>query len=178
MSRLKHHSISKKVFAVAGFFLFLIAEGIIIWFLAGNKENGQSIESLIAEAKEENGEAVYATSHKAEPEEVPEEKVSPEETYATSHKEEAEDIREPLTEEPVRLTDMYARKDSEPVFQFYFPEAERYRWEIFDTKGNGWKEAPPEMVTEEYDELYRKVSVFRIPASCHHNNELICYPAP
>ena len=171
---MKHLSILKKALVVAGFFLFFIAEGIIIWFLAGNRsENGQSIEALIAEAKEYKPEEVYATSHKEEPEELPEENAPLEETYATSHTEETEDVRSPLTEAPVRLTDMYARKDSTPVFKSFYPESERYVWEIYDIAENGWKEAPSEMVTMELDELYRMVSVFRIPESCHHNGELI-----
>ncbi len=173
---MKHLSILKKALVVAGFFLFFIAEGIIIWFLAGNRrdsDQSQSIEALIAEAKEYKPEEVYATSHKEEPEELPEENAPMEETYATSHKEETEDVRSPLTEAPVRPMDMYARKDSTPVFKSFYPEAERYIWEIYDIAENGWKEAPSEMVTMELDELYRMVSAFRIPESCHHNGELV-----
>lgn len=77
-----------------------------------------------------------------------------EEFYATSHNEE---ILEPLTNAPVKLSDIYAEKDSTVFFHCFYPDAVSYTWEIYDMKG-GWQEAASENVTLGKDELNREVS--------------------
>lgn len=155
--------------------LTVIVAGIIIRFFYlpdKSKEKNPSLETLIAEAKPvENQEALYATSHKDAPEEDMEES-NREEPYATSHKEETEETL-PLTSESVKLADIYAEKDSFPVFKTYYPDAEQYTWEIYDLMGNRWKEASADNVITEYDELHRKVSVLQVFPEDYNDREIM-----
>lgn len=67
-------------------------------------------------------------------------------------------VTEPLTEEAVNVTDIYAEKGSEVEFQCYDKDAETYRWEFFDLSENEWKEIPADEVIIREDELHRQIS--------------------
>lgn len=175
MGVLKHPKLKR--FGWLLFVLLFIAAGIVIRFFyltdKSTEKDSPSLETLIAEAKpvEDSDELyLYATSHKEEPEADPEESDQGE-IYATSHKGEIEEIP-PLTSEAVKLSDIYAEKDSFPVFKSYYPDAEQYSWEIYDMKENRWKEVSANEVTNEYDELHRKVSVFHLTED-HSNDEIM-----
>ncbi len=68
--------------------------------------------------------------------------------YATSHK------TEPVTQDIIRIADMYAVK-GELTLKSYYPDAAGYTWELYDTDAKSWKILDSETV---YDELYRPVS--------------------
>lgn len=68
--------------------------------------------------------------------------------YATSHK------MEPITQDIVRISDMYAVK-GELTLKSYYPDAVGYTWELYDTDAKSWKSLDAEII---YDELYRPVS--------------------
>lgn len=79
-----------------------------------------------AYAQEETGQALYATSHKTEP----------------------------VTQDIIRISDMYAVKGA-LTLKSYYPDAAGYTWELYDTDAKGWKSLDSEII---YDELYRPVS--------------------
>lgn len=160
-------------------FLFILLVIVIMiitvrFFTAkAESEETKSLESLIAEAGPvEYSEKLYATSHKDEQEEDLEASEQ-EESYATSHKEETEDVPPPLTDEPVKLSDIYAEQGYFPTFKSYYPDAERYLWEIYSAVENEWKEVSVSAVTSEYDELYRKVSVLHLPKNDSSDETMI-----
>ena len=68
--------------------------------------------------------------------------------YATSHK------TEPVTQDIIRIADMYAVK-GDLTLKSYYPDAVGYTWELYDTDAKSWKILDSETV---YDELYRPVS--------------------
>ncbi len=68
--------------------------------------------------------------------------------YATSHK------TEPVTQDIIRIADMYAVK-GDLTLKSYYPDAAGYTWELYDTDTKSWKSLDAETV---YDELYRPVS--------------------
>ena len=68
--------------------------------------------------------------------------------YATSHK------TEPVTQDIIRIEDMYAVKGG-LTLKSYYPDAAGYTWELYDTDTKSWKSLDAETV---YDELYRPVS--------------------
>ena len=68
--------------------------------------------------------------------------------YATSHK------TEPVTQDIIRIADMYAVK-GDLTLKSYYPDAVGYTWELYDTDTKSWKSLDAETV---YDELYRPVS--------------------
>lgn len=69
------------------------------------------------------------------------------EVYATSH--------EPITQDIVRLSDMYAVK-GDLTLKSYYPDATQYTWESYNTETKSWDVLDARIT---YDELYRPVSV-------------------
>ena len=67
-------------------------------------------------------------------------------------------VTDPLTEEAVNLTDIYAESGSEVEFQCYDKDAEAYLWEYFDLSANAWTEIPEDEVIIREDELHRQIS--------------------
>ncbi len=68
--------------------------------------------------------------------------------YATPHK------TEPVTQDIIRIADMYAVK-GDLTLKSYYPDAAGYTWELYDTDTKSWKSLDAETV---HDELYRPVS--------------------
>lgn len=86
------------------------------------------------------------------------------ESYATSHKESAE----PLTDAPVKLTDVYAASAATVRLKSYYPLAKSYAWEIYDMQKKDWETLTAGDMT---DELYRDVSYVEITAP--ENNDTV-----
>lgn len=98
------------------------------------------------------------------------EESEPEEIYAMSHKEEIPDA---LSDEPVKLSDIYAEKDSIVIFRCFYPDAVRYIWEIYDINTKNWVEASPDDIVDGLDELYRNTSSLWITADPENNEIMI-----
>ncbi len=173
--RKRHPESLKKIMAFLFILLVIVVIIITIRFFQAETESVETrnLGSLIAEEEPvENSEHLYATSHKDEQEEDFAESEQ-KESYATSHKEETEDVQPPLTDEPVKLSDIYAEPGCFPTFKSYYPDAERYLWEIYSDVENGWKEVSVDAVTNEYDELYRKVSVLHLSSENDSHDEIM-----
>lgn len=151
--------------------LFCLA-GSIFWYTQvvqrnGKVSNDNSLQAKIAEAAQIQQETENTGDVERDVENIPEVEVEDntdtemqEKFYATSHKEENP---EPVTDAPVRISDIYAEKDSIVFFHCYYPDAVKYTWEIYDMK-NGWQKAASEDVTSSRDELNREISSLQVLA--------------
>lgn len=77
------------------------------------------------------------------------------------------ETQEPLDDsvmEPLMPFDTYVEKGGTAVFQAYHPKAQAYQWEIHDAGAEGWKKAPQDAVSEQEDELQRKISSLALAA--------------
>lgn len=87
------------------------------------------------------------------------------ETYATSHK-----AQEPLTDNSIKLTDIYAAAGTTVHLQCYYPQAASYSWEKYDMQIKDWEALTAENVT---DELYRAVSTVEITVPDNKDNAVM-----
>lgn len=78
----------------------------------------------------------------------------------------------PLTEETVKLNDIYAAQGSTVLFQYYEPEAASYEWEYYDIPSREWKPAAESDIRNRTDELQRQVSCYTVKA-LSENHELM-----
>lgn len=83
------------------------------------------------------------------------------EEYATSHNEERQAA---LSNEPVKLADIYSEAGLTAAFKCFRPDAVRYTWEVYDISAKNWIEAAPDDVSLTRDELGREVSTLRLQA--------------
>lgn len=83
------------------------------------------------------------------------EETTEDESYATSHKKEA------LTEDIIKLSDVYAAALDSVHLRCYYPDAVSYQWEKYDMQRKRWEELPEENVP---DELNRTVSGVELTA--------------
>ncbi|MCM1125006.1 MAG: hypothetical protein NC429_00905 [Lachnospiraceae bacterium] len=67
-----------------------------------------------------------------------------------------------LTDQKVRLKDVYSVKGEDIFFRCFDPEAEAYAWEYYDTSAEKWVTAPDSSVSLRPDELGRTVSMFQL----------------
>ena len=105
--------------------------------------------------------------------EIKEDEISENEFYATSHKPETEKKEEiipipketaekqPMTEEPVALKDVYTEEKEAISLKVYYPKAKEYLWEKYDISSKEWIQLNE--TEHRKDELYRLVSVCKIP---------------
>lgn len=77
------------------------------------------------------------------------------EVYATSHE------QEPVTQDIVRISDMYAVK-GDLTLKSYYPDATQYTWELYNTEAKCWDVLDARTAC---DELYRQVSVVSLNLS-------------
>lgn len=89
-----------------------------------------------------------------------------EDAYATPHKESAD----PLTDAPVKLSDIYAASAADVRLKSYYPLAKSYAWEIYDMQKKDWEMLTCKNMT---DELYRDVSYIEISASQNTNDAVM-----
>jgi len=94
-------------------------------------------------------ESFEAESTETYTEEDEEDNTAEEELYATPHK------LEPVSQDIVRISDMYAAK-GELTLKSYYPDATGYMWELYNTETKSWEPLDAETA---YDELYRPVSL-------------------
>lgn len=78
----------------------------------------------------------------------------------------------PLTEEPVKLSDIYAEKGSDVVFRCFDKDAQSYEWEYYDLSKRMWTAAPVDKILSQKDELHRMVSCFKVKAK-EENHEMM-----
>lgn len=74
---------------------------------------------------------------------------------------EQEAAQEPLTDAPVKPSDIYAEKDSLITFSCFYPDAIKYTWETYIME-SGWQKAEGAVLVS--DELNRETSMLRIMA--------------
>lgn len=154
----------KQFIKKAGFFILLLLIGCILSALAAvfaiNLIHGRnaSDETIQAQAAE----AIIGEQEEIRP---PDASETESEEYAMSHNEDETQTRDPLTDEPLIISDLYAVEDSVAVFSCYDPEATGYTWEVYKMSDLRWKEAPADDVTTGTDELYRRVSSLMISAT-------------
>lgn len=155
--------IALAIFIPAAVCIFLYLRGSLplgIGFGRQGKDEG-AIQARAAEtggtggAIEENEEAQEAGSV-----------INAQEEYATSHKEEEEETpeQEPLTASPVKLSDAYVEKGSVVALKSYYPDATGYTWEVRDMETGRWIPVPEEDIAQATDELYRPVSIYMAEA--------------
>lgn len=89
-----------------------------------------------------------------------------EDAYATPHKEPSG----PLTDAPVKLSDVYAAPAADIRLKNYYPLAKSYVWEIYDMQKKGWETLTSKNMT---DELYRDVSYVEIAALQNTNDTVM-----
>lgn len=111
-------------------------------------EDAPSVDGIANQEVLYKGDQIkYATSHK--------DKIT--EKYAISHNNEETHI-EPLTTEPLPLSDIYAESGAIVAFKCYYPDALDYVWDIYDPETNEWQDVADEDTIETSDELYRQIS--------------------
>lgn len=98
--------------------------------------------------------------------ETSEDEETAEDSYATSHKESVE----PLTDAPVKLSDVYAAPAVNVRLKSYYPLAKSYTWEIYDMQKKDWQMLTCKNMT---DELYRNVSYVEIVSSQDKNDTVM-----
>lgn len=70
----------------------------------------------------------------------------------------------PLDDSVMEPSDTYVEKGGTAVFKAYHPRAQAYQWEIYDAEAEGWEKAPQDAVSEQEDELQRKISSLALAA--------------
>lgn len=75
-----------------------------------------------------------------------------------------EQDEEMLTDEPVRLSDIYSESGSTAIFRCFDADAESYEWQYYDLEAKEWTGAEPQEIQSYKDELNRMVSCFQIKA--------------
>lgn len=98
--------------------------------------------------------------------ETSEDEETAQDPYATSHKESVE----PLTNAPVKLSDIYAAPAVNVRLKSYHPLAKSYTWEIYDMQKKDWETLIGKNMT---DELYRDVSYVEIATSQNKNDTVM-----
>lgn len=141
---------------IAGTFIII---GIFAWIKFG----GYILRNVLHQTEDEKEPVVETIENDSEEES---------EVYATSHKNDdvfseknseviqTEEIS-PLTEEMLKIKDIYFEKGNMPILKSYYPSAQSYEWETYDVISLKWIPADEEKVSKEKDELYREVSCFQ-----------------
>lgn len=80
---------------------------------------------------------------------------------------------EALTDEPVKLLDLYAVEGSEAVFQCFDKDAVSYKWEYYDLDNKTWTDAKESSIQNMEDELHRDISVMKVKASVQHDELMV-----
>lgn len=75
-----------------------------------------------------------------------------------------EQDEEMLTDEPVRLSDIYSESGSTAIFRCFDADAESYEWEYYDLETKEWTGAETQEIQSYKDELNRMVSCFQTKA--------------
>lgn len=142
----------KKVIVVFGFIAFSALIILIYLIEANQARNASALEKTLLASISDNiptEPAVFEEKNTEVNTEIyTEDKEDEDEVYATSHK------QEPVTQDIVKISDMYAVK-GELTLKSYYPDASEYIWELYNTDAKSWEILDAEV---EYDELYRPVS--------------------
>lgn len=150
---------SRKIFVLVVSILIAVS---LFFLLKGNgnaltaaiKQKWTSIKGMDSPADEDS---LYATSHKeGESIQEVEEYIEETETEAEPTKEWEETAMQPLTEEIIKIQDIYVTMESEVTMRSFYPQAVSYVWEEYDMQTQEWKAVESRIGV---DELYREVSL-------------------
>lgn len=150
------------------FVLFLVVMNIIMMGCIYKKEeNEKDSERTETVSGADEQRLLAALSHKSDVTTMPE-NIDNEKSESEEIQPEAEN--EPLTDAAITLQDIYAQTGQEVMFTVFDKDAVSYRWEIYDLKEKEWKATEAETVC---DDLFRKISAYKITADKEHHEAMI-----
>lgn len=126
-----------------------------------------TIQSNTAEIQEECLEEASVTDSQEFPNETEEKSV---EGQDENPLEEAANL--PITEDPIKLSDIFAESGTDAVFRCFDKDAVSYEWEYYDLSKKTWTVISEEKIISMEDELHRKISAFKVKAE-QENHEMM-----
>lgn len=147
---------------VIGMISVMMIIGIL--FLKHKTEEVSDYETAIEETDMEETEKI-ATSQFLESDMIDEEKTD----------QKTESVEKPDADAlyPVEIKDIYAQVGETVEFISFYPNAEKYTWEVYDMTEKEWGLADLETVFSKKDELYREVSILRLKAEVIQDGTMI-----
>ena len=139
------------------FSICLIIVVLLIWKQRGNEVMAAIREKLGREETRIDNSDSYATSHtELEIPKLAEETIEEENIQETDYGEERNmGIREPITDEIIKIHDLYTENDTEVTMRCFYPGAS-YIWEKYNLQTKDWEIMESNMGT---DELFREISL-------------------
>lgn len=157
---------NKRILLFFGLFMMILLSGYFLWKQKGS-ESKEGIDHFLQNLKASKETAakmdeVYATSHtdfvleeETDLTAVEETSEQPAEQMTEQSWQEAAD-REPITNEIVKIRDLYVEKEAAITMKSFYPDATAYHWEQYDLKTKNWIVLDSTMGM---DELSREVSM-------------------
>lgn len=150
--------------SAAAFFIFsILVPGKLVpgkeLYATSHKTTAEENEELLALIKEVSDEASQADPPNQSAE-IPEEAAKD----PPDQESEAKETAQPLTDDRIKLCDIYSEAGSTAIFKCYDAAAESYEWEYYDLEENDWKGAEPSNIQSFRDELNREISALKVSA--------------
>lgn len=115
-------------------------------------------------AREEDNDELLKLINEAGQAGLPEQDLNAEVNISEDNDVSQEKDEKMLTDEPVRLSDIYSESGSTAIFRCFDADAESYEWEYYDLEAKEWTGAEPQEIQSNKDELNRMVSCFQTKA--------------